>query len=261
MGPVLGRLFSTIKMRAFAFVLLAAASEVSWLVLTTPTVSLAVSVPSVTVPTPDMLATLALDTLAMLALLLLPPLPTPELFLLPLFTLVLSQPPPSTDTPDTSMASVRLRLTLMLMLTPSVRSLLDSQSTMPMLLDTPTMLELGPAPPTLPLSTLDMPPMPLPPTLMPDTDTQVSTLTPPLLSMDMLDTSMASVRLTLMLMPTPSDRSLLDSQSTTPMLPDTPTMSELLPELLTPLPSTLDTPPMLLPPTPPDTGHLGYAGL
>merc|ERR1712168_278023 len=189
MGPVLGRLFSTIKMRAFAFVLLAAASEVSWLVLTTPTVSLAVSVPSVTVPTPDMLATLVLDTLAMLTMLLLPPLPTPE---------------------------------------------------------------LCPAPPTLPLSTLDMPPMPLPPTLMPDTDTQVSTLTPPLLSMDMLDTSMASVRLTLMLMPTPSDRSLLDSQSTMPMLPDTPTMSELLPELLTPLPSTLDTPPMLLPPTPPD---------
>merc|ERR1719348_2713223 len=61
--------------------------------------------------------------------------------------------------------------------------------------------------------------------------------------MDMLDTSMASVRLTLMLMPTPSDRSLLDSQSTTP---------ELLPDLLTPLPSTLDPPPMLLPPTPPD---------
>merc|ERR1719211_47339 len=107
-------------------------------------------------------------------MLLLPPLPTPELFLLPLFTPVLSQPPPSTDTPA----------------------------------------------------------MPLPPTLMPDTDTQVSTLTPPLLSMDMLDTSMASVRLTLMLMPTPSDRSLLDSQSTTPMLPDTPTMLELLPELL-----------------------------
>merc|ERR1712168_334218 len=165
MGPVLGRLFSTIKMRAFAFVLLAAASEVSWLVLTTPTVLLAVLVPSVTVPTPDMLATLVLDTLATLTMLLLPPLPTPELFLLPLSTPVLSQPPPSTDTPDTSMASVRL---------------------------------------------------------------------------------------TLMLMPTPSDRSLLDSQSTTPMLPDTPTMLELLPELLTPLPSTLDTPTMLLPPTPLD---------
>merc|ERR1711931_146458 len=109
------------------------------------TVSLAVSVPSVTVPTPDMLAMLVLDTLAMLTMLLLPPLPTPELFLLPLFTPVSSQPPPSTDTPDTSMASVRLRLTLMLMLTPSDRLLLDSQST------------------------LDMPPMPLPPTLMPDT--------------------------------------------------------------------------------------------
>merc|ERR1712168_342913 len=142
MGPVLGRLFSTIKMRAFAFVLLAAASEVSWLVLTTPTVLLAVLVPSVTVPTPDMLATLVLDTLAMLTMLLLPQLPTPELFLLPLSTPVLSQPPPSTDTPDTSMASVRLRLTLMLMPTPSDRLLLDSQSTMPMLLDTPTMLEL-----------------------------------------------------------------------------------------------------------------------
>merc|ERR1740131_595683 len=37
-----------------------------------------------------------------------------------------------------------------------------------------------------------------------------------------------------------------------PMLLDTPRMLELLPEPLTPLPSTLDTPPMLLPPTPPD---------
>merc|ERR1711931_464127 len=108
-------------------------------VLTTPTVLLAVLVPSVTVP-------------------------TPEMFLLPLFTPVLCQPPPSTDTPDTSMASVRLRLTLMLMLTPSVRSLLDSQSTMPMLLDTPTMLELLPALLTPPPSTLDTPPMLLPPT-------------------------------------------------------------------------------------------------
>merc|ERR1712203_1009086 len=45
--------------------------------------------------------------------------------------------------------------------------------------------------------------------------------------MDMLDTTMASVRLILMLMLTPLDRSLLDSLSTTPMLLDTPTMSEL----------------------------------
>merc|ERR1711931_89354 len=97
-------------------------------------------------------------------MLLLPPLPTPELFLLPLFTPVLSQPHPSTDTPDTSMASVRLRLTLMLMLTPSVRSLLDSQSTTPMLPDTPTMSELLPELLTPLPSTLDTPPMLLPPT-------------------------------------------------------------------------------------------------
>merc|ERR1719250_316940 len=42
--------------------------------------------------------------------------------------------------------------------------------------------------------------------------------------MDMLGTTMASVklRLTLMPMPTPLDRLLLDSPSTTPMLLDTP---------------------------------------
>merc|ERR1712168_580117 len=65
-------------------------------------------------------------------------------------------------------------------------------------------------------------------------------------STDMLDTTMASVRLTLILMPTPLDRSLLDSLSTTPMLLDTPTMLELLLEPPTLLQSNTDTLLMLL---------------
>merc|ERR1712123_11644 len=42
------------------------------------------------------------------------------------------------------MASVRLKLKLMLKLTPSVRSVLDSPSITPTLPDMPTMLELSP---------------------------------------------------------------------------------------------------------------------
>merc|ERR1712168_427972 len=138
---------------------------------------------------------------------------------------MLKDPQPSMDTLDTSMASVRL--TLMLMPTPLDRSLLDSLSTTPMLLDTPTMLELLLEPPTLLQSTMDTLPMLLLPIPMLPMDTLVSMLMLPQPSTDMLDTTMASVRLTLMLMPTPLDRSLLDSLSTTPMLLDTPTMLEL----------------------------------
>merc|ERR1719230_997211 len=95
-----------------------------------------------------------MDTLPMLP----PPIP-----MLPMDTLVfmLMLPQPSTDMLDTTMASARL--TLMLMLTPLDRSLLDFLSTMPMLLDTPTMLELSLEPPTPPLSTMDtLPMLPLP---------------------------------------------------------------------------------------------------
>merc|ERR1712123_360655 len=60
------------------------------------------------------------------------------------------------------MASVRLKLKLMLKLTPSVRSVLDSPSIMPTLPDMPTMLELSPdtdlmlLPPTPGMLVLDM---------------------------------------------------------------------------------------------------------
>merc|ERR1719184_213945 len=57
------------------------------------------------------------------------------------------------------------RLTLRLMLTPLDRSLLDFPSTMPMLLDTPTMLVLSLEPPTPSLSTTDTLPM-LPPPIL-----------------------------------------------------------------------------------------------
>merc|ERR1711931_348449 len=166
-------------------------------------------------PTPPLSTT---DTLPMLLL----PIP-----MLPMDTLVsmLMLPQPSMDTLDTSMASVRL--TLMLMPTPLDRSLLDSPSTTSMLLDTPTMLELLLEPPTPPLSTTDTLPMLLLPIPMLPMDTLVFMLMLPQPSTDTLDTSMASVRLTLMLMLTPLDRSLLDSLSTTPMLLDTPTMLEL----------------------------------
>merc|ERR1711887_345925 len=158
------------------------------------------------------------------------------------FMLMLRQP--SMDMLDTSMASVRL--TLMLVPTPLDRSLLDSLSTTPMLLDTPTMLVLSPEPPTPPLSTTDTLPMLLLPIPMLPMDTLVFMLMLPQPSMDTLDTSMASVRLSLMLMPTPLDRSLLDSLSTTPMLLDIPTMLVLSPEPPTLLQSTTDTLPMLL---------------
>merc|ERR1711931_301926 len=88
------------------------------------------------------------------------------------------------------------------------------------------------------LSTMPIPMLPM--------DTLVFMLMLPQPSMGMLDTTMASVRLTLMLMPTPLDRSLLDSPSTTPMLLDTPTMLVLLLEPPTLLQSTTDTLPMLL---------------
>merc|ERR1712106_1269781 len=89
----------------------------------------------------DILVMLVLDILVMPTRLLLLPLPmdTPVL-LLPLLsadTLLLD-----TGMPDTT-ASVRLKqkLTLMLMLTLSLRSLLDSPSITPLLPDMPTMLE------------------------------------------------------------------------------------------------------------------------
>merc|ERR1719320_1314332 len=107
--------------------------------------------------------------------------------------------------------------------TPLDRLLLDSPSTTPMLLDTPTMLEQ----PTLPLSTTDTLLMLLLPTPMLPMDTLESMLMLPQPSMDMLGTTMASVRLTLMPMPTPLDRLPLDFPSTMPMLLDTPTMLEL----------------------------------
>merc|ERR1711962_1515931 len=148
---------------------------------------------------------------------------TLELLLLLPCTPVLFPPQLSTDMLDTTMASARL--TLMLMLTPSDRSLLVFPSTMPMLLDTPTMLELSPEPPTPPLSTTDTPPMlPLHIPMLP-MDTLVFMLMLPQLFMDMQDTTMASVRLMLMLMLTPLDRSLLlptpplSTTDTLPMLP------------------------------------------
>merc|ERR1711962_1226337 len=82
-------------------------------------------------------------------------------------------------------------------------------------------------PPTPPLSTTDtLPMLPLHIPMLP-MDTLVFMLMLPQLSTDMLDTTMASGRLMLMLMLTPLDRSLL---------------------LLTLLPTTTDTLPMLPPP-------------
>merc|ERR1711956_92160 len=74
-----------------------------------------------------------------------------------------------------------------------------------------------------------------------DTPVMLDLDTPDLLDSDtdMLDI-MASVRLKLMLMLIPSVRSVLDSHSITPTLPDMATMLEL----------SLDTDLMLLPPTP-----------
>merc|ERR1712013_516832 len=95
--------------------------------------------------------------------------------------------------------------------------------------------------PTLPLSTTDTLPMLLLPTPMLPMDTLEFMLMLPQPSMDMLGTTMASVRLTLMPMPTPLDRLLLGSPSTTPMLLDTPTMLELGLEPPTLPLSTMDT--------------------
>merc|ERR1712123_509883 len=83
-----------------------------------------------------MLPLLMLDTVHML----LPPTPDiPVLDMLDMWVMLDSD----TDMLDI-MASVRLKLKLMLKLTPSVRSVLDSPSIMPTLPDMPTMLELSP---------------------------------------------------------------------------------------------------------------------
>merc|ERR1712106_837525 len=89
----------------------------------------------------DILDTLVLDILVMLVLDILA-MPT-RLLLLPLLST--DTPVLDTDMPDTT-ASVRLRqkLTLMLMLTLSLRSLLDSPSITPLLPGMPTMSELSP---------------------------------------------------------------------------------------------------------------------
>merc|ERR1712008_541895 len=90
---------------------------------------------------------------------LLPPTPDiPVLDMLDMLVMLDSDTPVLLDS-DTDMlditASVRLKLKLMLMLIPSVRSVLDSPSITPMLPDMPTMLELS----------LDTDLMLLPPTL------------------------------------------------------------------------------------------------
>merc|ERR1739845_299244 len=159
MGPVLGRLFSNIKMRAFAFVLLAAAAVVAdsdpYTIgqvasgLTHGGVVTGVDYSNGVVSGVGAIGNrayaghvgyagvghLGYANHVVAALLL-----TLELLLLPLCTPVLFPPQLSTDMLDTTMASVKL--TLMLMLTPLDRLLLVSPSTMPMLLDTPTMLVL-----------------------------------------------------------------------------------------------------------------------
>merc|ERR1712123_559996 len=177
------------------------------------------------------LDTLVLDILDMLVLDILV-MPTGLLLLqLPMDTLVLLLPLLSADTPllDTDMpditASVRLRpkLILMLMLTLSLRWLLDSPSITPLLPDMPVLDTSD----MLVILDSDTP-------VLLDTDTQVLLD----LDTDMLDIT-ASVRLKLMLMLIPSVRSMLDSPSITPTLPDMATMLELSP----------DTDLMLLPPT------------
>merc|ERR1712106_842412 len=131
--------------------------------------------------------------------------------------------------------------TLMLMLTLSLRSLLDSPSITPLLPDMPTMLEQSPEPPMLPLLMLDTVHMLLPPTqdipvldmlVMLDSDTPVllDTDIPALLDTDteMLDiTASVKLKLRLMLMLIPLVKSMLDSPSITPTLPDMATMLEL----------------------------------
>merc|ERR1739838_611183 len=89
----------------------------------------------------DILDMLVLDTLAMPNRLLLLPLPMDtQVLLLPLLSA--DTPVLDMDMPDTT-ASVRLKPKLipMLMLTLSLRSLLDSPSITPLLPDMPTMLE------------------------------------------------------------------------------------------------------------------------
>merc|ERR1712128_245545 len=85
-----------------------------------------------------------LDTVHML----LPPIPDiPVLDMLDMLVMLDSDTPVLLGT-DTDMlditASVRLKLKLMLMLIPLVRSMLDSPSITPTLPDMPTMLELSP---------------------------------------------------------------------------------------------------------------------
>merc|ERR1711892_426583 len=103
-----------------------------------------------------------LDTVHML----LPPIPDiPVLDMLDMLVMLDSDTPVLLDL-DTDMldimASVRLKLMLMLKLTPSVRSVLDSPSIMPTQPDMATMLELSPdtdlmlLPPTLGMLVLDM---------------------------------------------------------------------------------------------------------
>merc|ERR1711915_901669 len=142
---------------------------------------------------------------------------------------------------NTTMASVRLKL--MLMLTPLDKFMLDSQLSMLMLLDIPTMLEsllplLLPLLLSLPML-LSLPPTPPPPMLLLPTPLMVA-----------MDTTMASVRLKLTLRHTPSVRSMLDF--TTPMptdllLPSTPlpTLLDVLVMLVLAIPLVLATPPVL----------------
>merc|ERR1712106_832228 len=106
---------------------------------------------------------------------------------------------------------------------------------LPLMLDTVHML-LPPTPDIPVLDMLDMLVM-----LVLDTPVLLDTDTPVLLDLvtDMLDIT-ASVRLKLKLMLIPSVRSMLDSPSITPTLPDMVTMLELSP----------DTDLMLLPPIP-----------
>merc|ERR1719154_128700 len=136
----------------------------------------------------------------------------------------------------------------MLMPTPLDRYIMDSPLPMPMLLAVPTMLELSLEPPMLPLPMLEMLVLAMLVSEILDMLLPLSPMVIPVLT----TTDMASVKLKLILMPTPLDRLHMDSLSPMPSLLAMPTMLELsLEPPMLPLPildmlDMLDIMPMLV---------------
>merc|ERR1719452_161826 len=123
----------------------------------------------------------------------------------------------------TTMDMESVKLLPMLMPTPLDRYIMDSLSPMPSLLAVPTMLELSLEPPMLPLPILDM--LVLAMLVSEILDMLLPPL--PMVIPVLTTTDMASVKLKLILMPTPLDRLHMDSLSPMPSLLVMPTMLEL----------------------------------